>query len=143
MDRTLSAIPEAYVAMPTTKVGNPRPAAEATAATAAAESSLFGWAVVRQFGSPSVARRMNLGLLSLSVARTSAATVSAARVGVRLPLARPPFAVVRPAIAAAVAAACAGPTGTATFEPTPQRASVSAKNFRPQLTLDSVAATIW
>ncbi len=66
---------------------------------------------------------------------------SAARVGVRLPLVTPPFADVRPASAVWMAIALLAAIGTATPAPTPQVASVSAKNLRPQLTVVSVCAT--
>src|SRR5580765_7779375 len=133
---------DALVDTPMTMVGMPAAAAAVTAATvpgesSAAESELPGM----QFGRPSVTSSRNLGLGSVRPPRYAAPAFSARRVGVRLPLVTPPFALVRPNSAFWMAPALPAPTSTATLLPTPQVASVSAKNFRPHWMESWVSAT--
>ncbi len=87
-----------------------------------------------QLGRLSVTSRMNFGLSSVRPVRYCAAIVSAARVGVRLPLLTPPLALVRPAIAAPMAPAFPAPTGTATVLLTLHELLLppSANSFSPQ-----------
>ena len=70
------------------------------------------------------------------------AAFSAARVGVELPLATPPFADVRPVIAVAIAGPVIAATGTAALLFTPHE-PLSAKNFKPQFTSLWVSLTTW
>src|SRR4029079_5636737 len=126
--------------MPSTKFAMRAPDASDTAPTAGIESSPFIPPLAGHVGSPSVASRMNFGLVSVRVAAYAAAAASAARVGVLLLPMTPPIASVRPWIAFAIAAALAGPIGTWTLALTPQ-APESAKYLRPQFTFASVVAT--
>src|SRR5262245_14051069 len=118
--------------MPTTKVEKPAARATVTAWTAAGESSACADPLAGQLGMPSVASTMNFGFGEATPERYAAAAFIAARVGVWLPLVRPPLAAVRPATAALIAAALPGAIGTAAFGPTPQVVLVSAKNLSPQ-----------
>src|SRR5262245_6652934 len=132
------------VEMPTTNVLKPAFLAASSAGGAPAESS--AWAPIipppkvppaplaGHVGNPSVASRMNLGLLSVSVPRYAAAPVSAARVGVPLKPITPPFVLVAAMMAVVIAAPAPGAMSTAAVLVTPQaEAEVSGKNLRPQL----------
>ena len=63
----VSAGPVPPVAMPTTNVGKPAVRAASMALTAPAESSAPAPPSPAQVGNPSVASRMNFGLMSVSV----------------------------------------------------------------------------
>ena len=77
-----SAAAEPVVAMPTTKVGNPAVFAAPTAVIAPGLASVTP--ASGQVGAPSVASRMNLGFVSVSVCRYPVAPLAALRVGVPL-----------------------------------------------------------
>src|SRR5262245_49592263 len=129
---------------PTTNVGMPAAAAAATASVAARSSAglsvivqaLDGFVRLQpagQFGSPSVASRRYFGFESDTLIRYAAPDDTASLVGVF-----PVGLVLMMALAMAVAFPTPMETTGALLAP---QAPLSEKNFRPQLTVMSVAPT--